>query len=53
MEWMNRVFHAKYDEAINKIDLLLPFDTEKYFYEDELKEIETALADALQKKLAS
>ncbi len=53
MEWMNRVFHAKYDETINKIDLLIPFDTEKYFYQDELKEIEAALTDALQKKLAS
>ena len=52
MEWMNRVFHAKYDEEKNKIDLLLPFDTEKYFFEDELKEIEENLAEALRKRLA-
>lgn len=51
MEWMNRVFHAKYDEVKNKIDLLLPFDTEKYFFEDELKEIEAELEDALRKRL--
>lgn len=52
MEWMNRVFHAKYDEVKNKIDLLLPFDTDKYFFEDELKEIEAALEDALRKRMA-
>ncbi len=51
MKWMDRVFHAKYDEKKNKIDLLLPFDTEKYFFEDELKEIEEALAEALRKRL--
>ena len=51
MEWMNRVFHAKYDEEKNKIDLLLPFDTEKYFFEDELQEIEDGLAAALAKRL--
>lgn len=51
MEWMNRVFHAKYDEQKNKIDLLLPFDTEKYFFVDELKEIETRLAETLRKRL--
>lgn len=52
MEWMNRVFHAKYDEKKNKIDLLLPFDTENYFFKDELKEIEENLAEALRKRLA-
>ncbi|WP_321391272.1 hypothetical protein [uncultured Desulfuromusa sp.] len=52
MEWMNRVFHAKYDETKNKIDLLLPFDTEKYFFEDELKEIEENLALKLRKRLS-
>ncbi len=52
MEWMDRVFHAKYDEKQNKIDLLKPFDTEKYFFEDELKEIEAQLEAALRKRLA-
>jgi L-lysine 2,3-aminomutase len=51
MEWMNRIFHAKYDEQKNKIDLLLPFDTEKYFFADELKEIEENLTEALRKRL--
>jgi L-lysine 2,3-aminomutase len=51
MEWMNRVFLAKYDEQQNKIDLLKPFDTEKFFFEDELKEIEEGLAEALRRRL--
>lgn len=51
MKWMDRVFHAKYNETENKIDFLTPFDTEKYFFEDELIEIETQLAEALQKRL--
>ncbi|WP_020677008.1 hypothetical protein [Geopsychrobacter electrodiphilus] len=52
MEWMNQVFHAKYDEQKNKIDLLLPFDTEKYFFAEELKEIEARLAETLRRRLA-
>ena len=52
MQWMDRVFHARYDEQKNKIDLLLPFDTETYFFEAELKEIEAALAETLRKRLA-
>jgi hypothetical protein len=52
MKWMDRVFHAKYNETENKIDFLTPFDTDKYFFEEELIEIETQLADALQKRLS-
>jgi lysine 2,3-aminomutase len=52
MEWMDRVFLAKYDEKQNKIDLLKPLDTEKFFFEDELKEIEEKLAEALRRRLA-
>jgi L-lysine 2,3-aminomutase len=52
MAWMNRVFHAKYDEQQNRIDLLLPFDSERYFFADELREIEKSLAEALRKRLA-
>lgn len=51
MQWMDQVFHAKYDEQQNKINLLLPFDTEKYFFEDELKQIEEDLTEALRKRL--
>ncbi|WP_341503815.1 hypothetical protein [Gallaecimonas sp. GXIMD4217] len=52
MQWMDRVFHAKYDEQENKVDFLTPFDTEKYFFEDELAQIEQDLAAALQRQLA-
>jgi L-lysine 2,3-aminomutase len=51
MKWMDRVFHAKYNQSENKIDFLTPFDTEKYFFEDELIAIETELAQALEQRL--
>ena len=47
MEWMDQVFMAKWDEAQNKINLLEPNEGERYFFEDELKEIEENLASAL------
>jgi hypothetical protein len=43
MEWMDRVFLAKYDEKESRVDFLQPFDAESFFFEDELKEIESAL----------
>jgi len=50
MEWMDKVFLAKYDEQENTVELLKPFDTDKYFFEDELKEIEESLVAALQNR---
>jgi hypothetical protein len=52
MAWMDRVILAKYDEKENKVDFLTPLDTDKFFFEDELKEIEEALEAALNKRLA-
>lgn len=52
MAWMDRVILAKYDEQESKIDFLTPLDTDKFFFEDELKEIEEALEAALKKRLA-
>lgn len=49
MAWMDKVFLAKYDPKENRVDMLAPFDTEKYFFEDELKEIENELS-AIHKK---
>ena len=43
MEWMDRVFFAKYDESETRVDFLQPIDGGKFFFEDELKEIENAL----------
>jgi len=51
MEWMDRVFLAKYDSNINKIDLLKPYDSDKFFFEEELKQIETELETALMAHL--
>lgn len=44
MEWMDKIFLAKYDETANSVTKLEPFDTEAFFFEQELKEIEEALA---------
>jgi lysine 2,3-aminomutase len=44
MEWMDRVFLAKFDERENAVHHLVPFDTERFFYAGELAEIEDALA---------
>ena len=48
MEWMDRVFMAKWDENQNKINLLQPFEDGPQFFEGELKEIEESLASALK-----
>ena len=53
MEWMDRVFLAKYDQQQNTVDLLQPFDTEKFFFRNELKEIEEALHSVLAGKAIS
>jgi len=51
MDWMDRVYFAKYDEQENTIEKLKPFGAEKHFYEDELVEIENKLAEALEKEI--
>ncbi len=51
MEWMDRVFLAKYDEKTDKIDIIKPFDSENFFFEKELEEIETELAKSIHKQL--
>ncbi|MCX7716950.1 MAG: hypothetical protein N2111_00910 [Candidatus Sumerlaeaceae bacterium] len=52
MEWMDRVFLAKYDEKEARIDHLVPFDTDKFFFEDELRAIEDYLASMQAKHRA-
>lgn len=51
MEWMDRVYFAKYDEKENTIEKLQPFDSEKYFYDKELTDIENKLSEALEKEM--
>ena len=51
MDWMDRVYFAKYDEKENTIEKLKPYGAEKHFYEDELVEIENKLEEALEKEM--
>lgn len=43
MEWMDKVFLAKYDDHENRVDHLEPLDTGRFFFEDELAAIEHKL----------
>ena len=52
MEWMDKVFLAKYDVDANTVDLLQPFDTPEFFFREELKQIEAGLADSLRNRTA-
>lgn len=47
MEWIDKVFLAKYDEGTNNVALLEPYDTDEFFFEPELRVIEEELASAL------
>ena len=49
MKWMDKVFLAKYDTQENRIDKLTPFDTDKFFFEDELAAIEQELGEVHEK----
>ncbi|HOI33027.1 MAG: hypothetical protein PHG67_11025 [Bacteroidales bacterium] len=51
MEWMDKVFLAKYDEHENTIANLKPLYGDKHFYEDELDKIELALDATLRRKM--
>lgn len=48
MAWMDRVFLAVYDEAETRVDHLQPLDTDTFFFEGELKEIEAHLKLTLE-----
>lgn len=47
MEWLDRVFLAKYDETTNNVALLEPYDSDEFFFEQELRDIEEELATSL------
>jgi len=51
MQWVDQTYFAKYDEHENTIEKLKPFAADKYFYEEELHQIEENLTEALEKKL--
>jgi lysine 2,3-aminomutase len=50
MEWMDKVFLAKYDEVENTVEKLLPYEGDKFFFEDELSDIENQKMEALVKR---
>jgi len=49
MDWMDRVYLAKYDEKQINIDKLVPYKADKHFYENELVDIEIALEQSIAK----
>jgi hypothetical protein len=50
MEWLDKVFLAKYDARENNVGSLTPFDTTDFFFAAELKQIEEELAKALRQR---
>jgi lysine 2,3-aminomutase len=52
MEWLDKVFLAKYDQQQHTVDLLEPLDTPEFFFREELRQIEGTLKDSLGKKSA-
>jgi lysine 2,3-aminomutase len=52
MEWLDKVFLAKYDDKQHTVDLLEPLDTPEFFFRDELRQIENELHESLGKKSA-
>lgn len=51
MEWLDKVFLAKYDETTNDVKLLKPLEGDSFFFEEELAQIEHDLAAALNNRL--
>lgn len=47
MEWMDRVYLARFDPEQNTIEKLAPFDTDQHFFEADLKRIEENLASSV------
>ncbi len=50
MEWLDKVFLARYDEHTNNVALLEPYDTDEFFFEAELRSIEAELEAALAER---
>ncbi|NPA35784.1 MAG: hypothetical protein GXO47_02935 [Chlorobi bacterium] len=48
MKWIDEVYFGEYDENESVIEKLKPFGSDKYFYEDELEEIENELSEVLK-----
>jgi lysine 2,3-aminomutase len=48
MEWMDKVMLAKYDEKENTIANLKPYGSDRFFFEEELDEIERKLHESIE-----
>ncbi|MDR4987266.1 MAG: hypothetical protein RG741_00325 [Bacteroidales bacterium] len=48
MEWMDKVYLAKYDETENTIAHLKPYGSDRHFFEEELDEIERKLHESIE-----
>ncbi len=51
MNWLDRVYLAKFDENENTIANLKPYPEDKHFFEEELKQIEKDLEEKLLKAI--
>jgi len=51
MEWIDKVFHAKYDTETKNVSLLTPIEGNAFFFEDELAQIETDLEQSLEEAM--
>lgn len=51
MDWIDTVYFAKYDPEAKIIEKLTPFEGEKFFYIDELHQIENKLETGLREAL--
>ena len=52
MEWMDKVFLAKFDPTETRVDKLVPLDTKEFFFEGELHQIEKKLERVQEKYLS-
>jgi L-lysine 2,3-aminomutase len=51
MKWMDRAFLAKFDDKENTIEHLEPFEGDKFFFEDELRQIEDKKTETLSNRM--
>jgi len=53
MEWMDKVFYAKYNTDTNDVSKLIPVEGNSFFFEEELGNIEEELASSLKDAMDS
>lgn len=48
MEWMDKVYLARYDDTENTIANLKPYGSDRHFFEAELEQIESKLEQTIE-----